>query len=111
MSGHVLDVLPQLSNLIDTVVGGAVNFVDIDGVARGDIAAGTALVAWDGWGFRTAVKGFGQYARDRGFAGSPGAGEKKRVRHPSGGDRMTERAGDVLLLKNLRKALRPVFSG
>mgnify|MGYP006961793533 CR=1 FL=1 len=108
---HVFDVLTQLSDLIHTVVGRTVDFVNVYCMAGRNVLAGTALVAGGGGRFRLTIQCLGQNARNSGLARSPRAGEKQCMRHPPGGNRVSEGAGDMLLLENVRKALRPVFSG
>jgi len=45
VGGHVLDVLPQLPDLVHAVVGGAVDFVNIYRIPGRNLAAGAAIVA------------------------------------------------------------------
>jgi hypothetical protein len=111
VGGHVLEIFPQLPDLIDAVVGGAVDLVDIRRAPGRDVLAGPALVARLRFRPRLAIQGFGHDPGNRGLAGAAGSGEQQGMRHPTRRQRVAERARDVPLLKNLGKGLRSVFPG
>ncbi len=83
---HIFDIFTQLPDLIHTIVGGAVDFKYVDGIAGSDLIARSTDIAWfRGWSF-LAIHGLGQYAGDRCFAGSPRPGKQDRVGDPPRGN-------------------------
>ena len=85
---HVPDIIPDIADLIHTVVGCSVNFKDIDRLTRGDLDARTAYITWGDCRTLLAIQRFGQNAGNGGFACSPWPGKQNGMGHPSGGDGM-----------------------
>ena len=83
--GRVANHLAQFAHLIDTAIGGRIDFENIEGVACSDLAARIAFVA----GLRRraphAVKRFGQDSRGGGFSNASCTRENISVRHSARG--------------------------
>ena len=102
------DVLPQLANLVDAAVAGAVDLQHVDIVAGGDAQADVALVARRRRRAVLAVERLGQDAGGRGLADAAGTGEQIGVADAVAGDGLLQRPGDVLLADQLVERLRPI---
>jgi len=94
---RVLDVLPQLPDLVDAAVGRPVDLEDVHGGAVGDLLAGGALVARTARRALPAVEGLGQQPGTGRLADATRAGEEEGVVDPLLLDGVDEGAGDVLL--------------
>ena len=115
--GAVAGGVAQLADLVDAAVGGGVDLDDVDGVAGADLGAGLADVAGLGGGAVggadgvAAVEGHGQDAGDGGFADAAVAGEDVAVRDAVLGERVEQRAGDVVLADDVGEERGAVFAG
>ena len=115
--GAERDALLELSHLVDAVVRGAVDLLDVDVVAGRDLFARRAHLAGDGRRAgrlavgADAVEALGEEARARRLADAADAGEEERVGDAVGGDRVGERAGHVLLTGEILERLRAVLAG
>jgi hypothetical protein len=105
-------VLAKLANLIDPVIGGSVDFNDIDIFADIHRDATLALTARLGRGLihGLAIQRLGQYARHSSFTDAAGARKKIRVGNSVGLNGVLERLGNRILSDNIIERLRPVFS-
>src|SRR5690606_3036686 len=112
----------ELSDLVDAVVAGAVDFADVHVRAEGDLLAGGALEARLHGGARIgapcrrigvthAVERFGEDAGARRLAYAADSGEEERVSHAPGRDGRTKRSADVILTDQVGEAHRAPFSG
>ena len=107
----------QLANLVDAAVGGGVDLDDVDGGAGANLGAGVADAAGLGRGALgaadrvAAVERHGQDAGDGGFADAAMAAEDVAVGDAALGQRVQQRARDVLLPDDIAEALGTVFAG
>jgi hypothetical protein len=76
---QVLGVLPDLADVLDAVVGGAVDLGDVDRGAGGDLGARLADAARCGGGAVDAVEGLGEEASGGGLADAARAAEEVGV--------------------------------
>jgi hypothetical protein len=107
---HILDVFPQLPDLIDTVVGRAINLKNVDRVPRSDLCAGPADIAGFRRGTFLAIHRFGQDAGDGCLTGAARSGEQYRVSYAARRNRVGQGAGDMCLFNNLIKGLRAILT-
>jgi len=101
----------QLANVVDTAIGRAIDFHDVDVISGGDTLADIALVAGntvDGVG---AIECFGEDSGGGRFADSPCAREHVSVGDTTGTNGVAECFGDVLLANNVVEGLRPKATG
>ena len=103
--GEVLGVLADLADVLDAVVGGAVDLRDVDRGAGGDLHAGLADAAGGGGGAVDAVEGLGEQAGGGGLAHAAGAAEQVGVGDPVELDGVGDRADDVLLAGHVVEGL------
>ena len=109
--------LLQTPDLVDAVVAGAVDLLDVEILTRRDLLAGGARVArrrrGPGEGARGphAVEALGEQARARRLADSAYAREQECVRHPPRRDGVREGTGDVVLPDQVLECLRSVLPG
>ena len=108
--GRVADHLAQFTNLIDTAIGGGVDFEDVERSAGGDFFAGVTGIIGLGGGTFGAVESFRENASSRRFADTANAGENVGVRDAIGCDGVGECFRDVLLADHVGEGLGPVFS-
>jgi hypothetical protein len=109
MKGRKFDIFPKFSNIVHAGIGSSVNLNDIDRIAPGDFHttwAGSTCVA--GRALFT-VEGFGQYARNGGFADSPHAGEDIGMGYSLAVDRIGECLHDMRLPQDFFEVGRAVF--
>jgi hypothetical protein len=104
------DRVPQVADLLDAVVGGAVDLdhVQVAALADGDDRGIRGVEV----GLRAAgaVERLGEDARQRGLAGAPGADQQVGVGDAAAGDRVLERAHHMVLADDVIERLRPPFS-
>src|SRR5439155_916858 len=103
----VARALPQLADLVDAVVGGAVDLLDVEAGPGGDLPARVALPARIRRRPLHAVEGLGQDARRRRLADTARAREKERVADAARRQRVAQRAGDGGLAHDLVEGLGP----
>ena len=103
-------VLPQSSDVIDTVIGGGVYFQNVHTAAGIDAPAGGAAVAGVAVLQILAVDGFGQNFGTGGLTGTSGAGEQVGMAEPSRNQLIFQRLGDAPLPHYIVEGLGPVFS-
>ena len=108
---YVLDIFPEFPHLIHTVVWCTVNFKDIGCISGSDLPAGPTGIAGHRPGPAFTVHGLCQNTRNRCFAGSSWSGKKDGMGNASGWNGVTQGARYVVLLYDLVKCLRSVFSG
>ncbi len=115
--GAVAGGVAELADLVDAAIGGGVDFDDVDRGAGADLGAGVAEVAGLGGraGFAAdgvaAIEGARQDARDGGFADAAVAGEDVAMRDAVLGERVEQRAGDVVLADDVGEARGAVLAG
>ncbi len=109
VSRLVPDVFDDLTNFIDTPIGGPINFQNIDRAALGDLLALGAFIARLGSRSPFAVERFGQDPGRRSFAHAAHAGKEIRVRDTVRADGILQSAGYVLLPGDIGKILRAPF--
>ena len=98
----------QVSHVIDLVVGGRVQLVEIEGGAGLDGAAGLALTARFSVDRAHTVKDLGQDPGRCGLTGAPGAAKQVGVEHPVLAYRVGERGNHMLLSPDLGEPTGPV---
>jgi len=109
--------LLQLPHLVDAVVAGAVDLLDVEVVALGNFCARRAHLAGRGGRARglavcaEAVEALGQQAGAGGLADPADAGEQEGMGHAVLGDGTGEGTGNVLLPREVLEGLRTVLSG
>ena len=104
-----LDPLQQGPHVVDLVVGGGVQFVQVEGPVLLDGQAGLAGRARLAVAPRIgAVEGFGQDPGGGGLSGPPGAVEQVGVPDPALAHRRPQRRGDVILALDLGERPGPV---
>ncbi len=109
--GHVLDIFPQQPDIVNAVIGRAIDLMHVDAVAARDFKAGGADAAGHSRGAAVAVEALGKNARDGGLAHAPLPGKKEGMSDALLLDGVSERAGHMLLADNLVKGLRPALAG
>jgi hypothetical protein len=97
----IADVFDDPANFVDAPVGGAVDLVDIDGMAGGYFVALIAFIAGFGRGPARTVQRFGQNAGGRRLADPANAAKQISVGDAIRSDRVYENAGDVFLPSNI----------
>ncbi len=109
---RVADRLDQLARVLDLAVGGAVDLVDVEGLAaREDLPARGAFAAGLRRRALLAVERPREEARRRGLADSSRPRQEVRGRHAVLGDRVGEGARDRLLADQVVEPARAPFSG
>ena len=103
----------ELADLVDTTIGGGIDFNDVNGVSSADFRAGLADSAGFGNGMilGAAIESGSQNPGDGSLANPAVATENVAVSGSSLLDGILERPGDVLLSDDLRELLRTVFAG
>ena len=107
----VLDALPELPDLVDSPVRGAVDLKDIRKTARRDLKAVLTAVAGLLPGTLKAVEGFGEKTGQRGFSHAPHPGEEVTGVDLSAPQGVLENRDNVVLVNHLREELRTMFPG
>ena len=107
----VLDVLAQIPNLFYAIVGGSVDFEDVQIVAPHDLLAGIAGIARPAGRPVFTVQGLRENPSGSGFPGPAGPDEKVRMRHAAGCNSVPERGRDMFLSDNILEPLRPPLAG
>ena len=114
--GAEAHALLEPAHLVDAVVAGAVDLLDVEVVPRGDLAARRALVARRRRGpgelavGADAVQALGEQARARRLADAANPREEERVRDPPARDGVRERPRDVVLSDQVLEGLRAVLA-
>jgi hypothetical protein len=108
---HVLDVFPELPNLLNASIGRSVNFLHVHGRALCDFKAGVATVAGNArLSFRTG-EGFGKDPRDRCLPDASRSTEEVGMGEPVRLDGIDQRVNHVFLPKDVLKNLGTPFPG
>jgi hypothetical protein len=118
--GPEREALLESADLVDAVVAGAVDLLDVHVDAGGDLRARRARLAGRGGRSRRgvavlgvraeAVEALGEDARAGGLADPANASEEERMRDAALRDRVGERLRDVLLTDQVLEGLRPVLA-
>src|SRR5262249_39575243 len=103
--------LAQGADVVDAVVRGGVDLLQLDVCAGGQVGAGRTYAARLGRRPLLAVERAGKDACAGGFSATARAGEEERVRHPARLERVDQRPDHVLLPGQVGKPLRPVLAG
>jgi hypothetical protein len=109
-TGHILNIFPKLTDLINASVGGPIDFKDIHGNTFSDFVARSADIAWRRGRALVTVHGLGHNAGHRRLPDPSGAGKQERMRHLVGPDSVLEGLRDVTLSHDFLKGLRTIFS-
>ena len=107
---QVLRRLAQRAHVVDAVVRGGVDLLDVDVVAGGDLHARAADAARFGGGAFLAIERPGEDPRGRRLPAAARAGEEEGMRHPAALQGVDQGPDDVLLPRQILEALRPVLS-
>jgi hypothetical protein len=102
------DLLPQLADVVDRVVGGSIHLDHVERGRIGDGPAGLALAAWSHGRSIHAVERAREDLGNRGLARTARADEQVGVMNLALLDRIAERAHYVRLPDDLVEGLRPV---
>src|SRR5690606_32174808 len=97
------------ADVVDTAVGGGVDFNDVHGGACRDFLADGVVRVEVGLGPAGAIERHGKDARHGRLAGSAGAGKDVAVPDAALVDSVRDRALDVVLADHFVKALGTVF--
>jgi hypothetical protein len=108
---RVAHSLPQLPDVIDAAVGGAVDFDDVHRIPTADRSAGGTVVARFFHGAALTVDRLGEDARHRGLAHAARAGEEVSMGSPAGLERVGKGLRNMRLTHHVVKSLGPVLQG
>ena len=108
--GHVFDVFAQCPDIINAIIGRAIDFMHIDGIAVCNFKAGRTEAAGLGRGAFVTVETFGKNARDGGLTDAPLSAKKKGMGDTLLFDGVAQRAGYMLLADNLVEGLRSALA-
>ena len=106
-AGGVGGFVPQVADIVHTVVGGGVHLHHVQNAAVVDAAADLAFAAGVALLGAETVDRLGKDFGAGGFAGAPDAGEQIGVAHPPGGDLMLQRGHHGPLAHHILKPLGP----
>ena len=104
------DFFTQITNAIDTAIGGRVDLDDVEGVPSGNLAALLAHIAWLTIDGGATIDRFCQQARGAGFACSPRSRKEVGMGKLTAAERVFERANDGFLTNEIAESLRTPFS-
>lgn len=100
----------ESADVVDAGVAGAVDLLDVDVIACGDLDARGAFLAGSGGRTFFAVEGFGEDSGAGRFSYAADAGEQKGVCDAVSRDRVGQRGGDMPLTDEIFERLRPIFA-
>ena len=106
--GAIGDGLAEFADVLDAVVGGAVDFENVDVLAGGDRLARVANAARSSRRAFLAVERLGEHPRHRRLADAAGAGEEIGMSDAAGDDRLLQRFDDDVLTDEIFEPLRPI---
>jgi hypothetical protein len=108
--GKILDILPQFPNILHAGIRCAVDFENINGVARGYLMAGRADIT--GFHHRPlfALEGLCENTGRARLTDTPGAGKQKRMGDPAGFDGILQSPTHMFLTDEVSERLWPPFS-
>ena len=107
---RILGVFQHLADVVDTGIGGGIDFQQIDKTAAVDFAATAALAARLAVVRVFTVQAFGQNPRDGGFADPAGTGEQIGMVQAAFIERVFQRFDHVFLTNQIGKVFRPPFT-
>jgi hypothetical protein len=103
-------ILPQFTDLIDTVITRSIDFEHVEADTSGDLTAGIAFsTGVNGWSVYT-VQSLGQNPRRRRFTCSAWPDEEISMREPLLDDRVLQRLNDVILSQKIVKELGSILA-
>ena len=102
-----LHLVPQFAHILDTVVAGGIDFVEVEIAGVVNRAAGPALAAGPRVLLAPTAEGLGQQTRGAGLASAPGPVEQVGVGDAPGLERVLQRPHDVRLAHKLGETLAP----
>ncbi len=111
LGGGVADVVSEFADLLDAVVGGAVDFEDVEAGAGGDFGADVFVGVEVGGGAAFAFEGLGEDAGGGGFTGAAGADEEVGLGDASEAEGVGEGADDGFLADDFGEGLGSIFTG
>ena len=109
--GGVVHAFSEGADVIDAVVGGPVDFGDVEGAAFGDFDADGVGGVEVCFGAVGAVEGFGEDAGGGGFSGAARADEEVGVGEAVLGDGVAQGADDVVLSEDVVEGFGAIFPG
>src|SRR5947208_7123318 len=95
------DFIAQITNVIDTAIGGRIDLNDVKGIARGNLTALLAHVTWLTIDGGTAIDRFRQEAGDTGFTCTPRSRKEIGMSKFAAGKGSFKRANDGFLTDEL----------
>ena len=107
-TGRIIDTLPQLPDVLHTVVGCRIDLDHIDEIPLRDRAA-TGTLPTGALTFSSAVHRLGQDPGRGGLASAPGSTEQIGMAHRVRGDLVPQNPNDLLLSQDLVEHLRSVL--
>ena len=110
-AGEVADGVPEIADVVDGVVAGAVDLDDVAAVARDDLGAAGALPARRGGRSFLAVQSPRQRAGGGGLAHAASSGEQEGVVDAAEPQGVLQSAGDVPLTRDLLEGRGPPLAG
>ena len=109
--GGIADGFAEGADVVDAVVGGAVDFGDVEAAAFGDLDADGIVGVEIDLGAAGAVEGLGEDAGGGGFSRAAGAHEEVGVGEAVLGNGVAQGADHVVLAEHVVEGLGAVFSG
>ena len=109
-AGGVCGFIPNVPDVVHTVVGGGINLHNVQNAAVFNAAADVALAAGVAAFLMGAVDRLGEDFGAGGFAGAAGAGKQICVPDAAGGHLILQSGDDGLLANNILKAGGPPFT-
>jgi hypothetical protein len=110
MAGHIFDIFPKLTDLINAPIGCAINFKHVQCNAFGNFLARLADTTWRRSGTMLTVHGLGRNSCHRRLTNTPGASKQKGMDDSIRPDSISQRIRDVILAHDLFEGLGSVFS-
>ena len=106
---RIYRVIPNGTDIVHAVVGGCVDLLHIQNIARVDPPTGGAAIAGVSVHRIFTVHRLGHNFGAGGFAGTVGTGKQIRMAKLTGHKLISQRGGDRPLTDHIVKGLRPVF--
>jgi hypothetical protein len=102
----IANVLNDLANLIDSAIGGAVDFDNIDTASLNDFSALNAFVTWSWRRTLSAIQCLGENPSRRCFADPANPGKQISVSYTARSYGILQGASDMTLPRDIFKVLR-----
>ena len=110
LSRRILNLLTNLTDVLNTIVRCRINFHHIHGTSRCNGLAGRAFVAWASVHRMLTVNRFGKDLCNGSLAGSAGAAKQIRMSDTSAGNLVFQSLHDMILALDIVKFHRAPFA-